>query len=336
MATIDPEDRIARLIAIGETTIAEQFAAALAVVRGTIDLDALAVLIEQARFEEAFAVVGRAAAKLGSAWSETYVLGGQHTAGFLNTEVGDIIISFDQTNHRAVRAMQQNQLRLIREFTEQQRRATNQALLRGMQKGINPRDQARAFRDSIGLTAKQEEWVANYRRNLNTLDRRALDRALRDRRMDGIITRAIESGKPLPAGKIDKLVDKYRQRMLKYRSEVIARTESLRSVHAGVREMYDQAIGSGQLDPRQIINIWNTAGDERVRSFETGAQTSHRTMHNQERMHGVPFTSGAGNQAFDPGTFGVAVDDIQCRCVRSTRILTPAEAGITVSIVDTF
>jgi len=334
MATIDPEDRIARLIAQGETTIAAQFAAALAVVRNSVDLDDLAMLIAQARFEEAFAIVGRAAAQLGSAWTDTYVLGARSTAGFLNTEVADVVVSFDQTNTRAVRAMQQNQLRLIREFTEQQRRATNQALQRGMTAGINPRDQARLFRDSIGLTAKQEEWVANYRRNLNQLDRRALNRALRDRRMDGIIQRAIENGQPLPEAKIDKLVEKYRERMLKYRSEVIARTESLRSTHAGVREMYDQAIESGDLDPRQIMHIWNTAGDERVRNFPK-SQTSHVTMHNQERMHGVPFTSGAGNMAFDPGTFGVAVDDIQCRCVRSTRILTPAEAGITVSIVDT-
>lgn len=334
MATNDPQDRIARLISQGETTIAAQFAAALAVVRDSVDLDALAQLITQQRFEEAFAVVGRAAARLGGAWTETYTTAGRGTAGFLNTEVGDIVVSFDQANTRAVQQMQQNQLRLIREFTEQQRRATNQALSRGMQEGLNPREQARAFRDSLGLTAKQEEWVNNYRKNLDTLDRRALNRVLRDRRADGAIQRAIEAGKPLPQDRIDKLVEKYRERMLKYRSEVIARTESLRSTHAGVREMYDQAIEAGELDPRQIVHIWNTAGDERVRDFPK-AQTSHVTMHNQERPHGVPFTSGAGNQAFDPGTFGAAVDDIQCRCVRSTRILTPAEAGVTVSIVDT-
>lgn len=333
MAVNDPQDRIARLIAEGESTIAAQFAVALAVVRDSIDLDALALLIQQQRFDEAFAIVGRAAARLGGAWAETYTTAARQTSGFLNANVGDIIVDFDQTNARAVRAMQENQLRLIREFTEQQRRATNQAMVRGMQDGLNPRAQARAFRDSIGLTETQERWVDNYRKNLTQMDRNALNRALRDRRMDGIVQRAIDTGQPLSEAKIDKLVKKYRERMLKYRSEVIARTESLRSTHAGVREMYEQAIQSGELDPRQIMHRWNTAGDERVRNLNT-SQTSHVTMHGQERQHGLPFVSGAGNMAFDPGTFGVAMDDIQCRCVRSTRILTPAEAGITFAIVD--
>ena len=69
-----------------------------------------------------------------------------------------------------------------------------------------------------------------------------------------------------------------------------------------------------------------------MRDFSNGASTSHVTMHNQERMFGEPFTSGGGNQTFDPGTFGVAEEDIQCRCVVSTRILTKEEAGIIVTV----
>ena len=193
---------------------------------------------------------------------------------------------------------------------------------------MTPREMARAFRDSIGLTQTQEQWVENYRRNLSDLDRRALDRTLRDGRFDRTVRRAIDTGKPLSTDKIDKLVARYRERMVAYRAEVIARTEALKSAHMGVREMYGQAIELGELDPRLLRSIWNTAGDEMVRDFGNGAATSHRTMHNQERLWGEPHTSGAGNMAFDPGTFGVAEDDIQCRCVRSTRILSPQEAGL--------
>ena len=335
MATHDPESRLQALLASGEATIAEQFFAALLVVQNSIDLDALAVLLEQGRLDEAFRVVGRAAAQLGTSWSDVYTHAGRDTARFMNREMADLVISFDQTNARAVRVMQENQLRLVREFTEAQRRATNQAMLRGMQEGLNPRAQARAFRDSIGLTQTRERWVDNYRRNLSELDSRALGRELRDRRFDRTVRRAIDDGKPLSQAKIDKMVERYRERMLKYRSEVIARTEALKATHQGVGEMYDQAIEAGELDPRQLIAIWNTAGDERVRDFSTGAQTSHASMHNQERMHGEPFTSGAGNTAMFPGTFGIAMEDIQCRCVRSMRILTPAEAGITVQVIGT-
>lgn len=321
----------------GEARITEEFLAALLVVHNSISLDDLAILLEQGRFDEAFRVVGRAAARLGVTASEVYVNAAQDTAGFMTREIDEVVIAFDQTNTRAVRAMQENQLRLVREFTEQQRRTTQQALVRGIEEGLNPRDQARVFRDSIGLTQRQEQWVDNYRRNLNELDRRALDRALRDRRFDRTVEAAIRDGRPIPQDRIDKMVKRYRERMLKHRSEVIARTEALRSANAGVREMYTQAIEAGELDPRQMIRIWNTAGDERVRDFSNGAQTSHASMHNQERQFGEPFTSGAGNQTLDPGSFGVASEDILCRCVVSARILTPQEAGlIGIAITETF
>jgi len=336
MAITDPETRISSLIRSGQAKITEEFFAALLLVRNSIDLDELATLLEAGRFDEAFRVVGRAAGRLGVSWADVYTVSGSSTGDWLTREVGEVVISFDQTHERAVRIMRENQLRLVREFTEQQRLATNQAIVRGITDGVNPREMARAFRDSIGLTQNQERWVANYERALRDLDRGALERALRDRRFDRTVQRAIEEGRPLTRGQINKMVKRYRERAIKYRSEVIARTESLKATHAGVREMYDQAIDAGQLDPQQLVRIWNTAGDDRVRALPQD-QTSHESMHNQERMWGEPFTSGAGNQAFDPGTFGVAYEDIQCRCVVSTRILTPEEigqAGLSVQIVN--
>lgn len=335
MATTDPESRIAALVRSGQARITDEFYAALVIVRNSVNLTELAGLLETGRFDEAFRVVSSAAARLGVTWADVYTVAGSQTGNWMTRDVGDIVIAFDQTHDRAVRIMRDNQLRLVREFTNQQSAATRQALVRGIQDGLNPIEQARAFRDSIGLTANQERWVENYRRSLSTLDRSALDRALRDRRFDPTVERAIEEGRPLTRAQIDRMVERYRERAIRYRSEVIARTESLKATHAGVREMYDQAIESGQLDPNQLVRIWNTAGDERVREMP-GDQTSHARMHNQERRWGEPFTSGAGNQAFDPGTFGVAYEDIQCRCVVSTRILTPEEAGIfSAQIINT-
>lgn len=336
MPVTDPESRVAALIASGERQFSTEFLAALVVVRRGIDLARLAELLEQSRFDEAFAVVGRAAARLGMTWGDVYTSAAARTGDWLTSrqELGEIVVRFDRTHWRAVAVMQENQLRLVREFTEAQRAATRQALVRGIAEGVNPRDAARAFRDSVGLTQTQERWVHNYERNLRELDRRALRRALRDRRFDSSVRRAIEDGKPLTDGQVRKMVARYRDRAVKYRSEVIARTEALRATHQGVREMYDQAIDAGQIDPAQLVSIWNTAGDERVRDFSSGAQTSHVTMHLQERAWGEPFTSGAGNQAFDPGTFGLPEEDAQCRCVKSTRILTREEAGIAAAVVS--
>ena len=333
MAVTDPVSRIERLIAGAEIQFQVEFLAALQAVRSSINLDDLAELLQQARFAEAFEIVGVAAARLGIVYAQQFVAAGIDTGNFLTANVGEIVIGFDQTNVRAVGAMRNNQLRLVTNFTEQQRRATQQTLIEGVREGVNPRQMARRFRQSIGLTESQERWVRNYERALRNLDRNALGRELRDRRFDSTVRRAIDSGEPLSQKQIDKMVRRYRERTLKLRSETIARTEALRSVHEGAAEMYAQAFESGQLLPEQIARDWNTALDERVRDFSRGAQTSHVTMHLQRRSVGIPFTSGAGNQALHPGSFGVGMEDINCRCVVSTRILTLAEVGVAQALV---
>jgi len=321
------------MLSLAEAEFAAAFSEALAVVRGSINLDELAVLLEQRRFEEAFEIVGRAASRLNIIWSEQFVRAGTQTGDWLARNVGGIVIGFDQTNTRAVDAMRNNGLRLVSNFTQQQRRATNQALVQGITEGANPRDQARAFRNSIGLTQQQERWVRSYEQSLRSLDRDALRRKLRDGRFDSTVSRAINSGDPLSEQQIQRMVKRYRERALKLRSETIARTEALRSVHEGTNEMYKQAIENGELRADQLVRIWNTAGDTRVRDFGNGSKTSHQTMDEQERQMDEAFVSGAGNRALIPGSFGIAMEDIDCRCVVSTRILNldeiPGFVGVT-------
>ena len=325
MATTDPQSRIEALLITAEASFQAEFLAALKVIERSIDLGMLAELLEQGRFTEAFAIVGQAAARLGNVWAAQFVAAGIDTGNFLTTEVAEVVIGFDQTNTRAVQAMRDNQLRLVTNFTEQQRRATQQALIAGIQEGKNPREIARIFRNSIGLTQQQERWVRNYERALQNLDRASLARELRDRRFDPTVRQAIDRGEPLTRAQIDKMVERYRQRALKLRSETIARTEGLRVVHEGADEMYQQAIESGQLQRDQLIRTWNTAGDERVRDFGNGAPTSHVTMSRQSRLVGEPFVSGGGNLTLHPGAFGVGFEDINCRCLVTTRILKLSE-----------
>ena len=327
MTITDPQGRIEALLITAEASFKAEFLAALKVIERSIDLGALAELLEQGRFTEAFAIVGQAAARLGVVWAAQFVNAGMDTGNFLTTEVAEVVIGFDQTNTRAVQAMRENQLRLVTNFTEQQRRATQQALIAGIQEGKNPREIARIFRNSIGLTQQQEKWVRNYELALRNLDRASLARELRDRRFDPTVRQAIDRGEPLTRAQIDKMVGRYRQRALKLRSETIARTEGLRVVHEGTDEMYRQAIESGQLQGDQLIRIWNTAGDEKVRNFQDGSPTSHVIMHHQRRFIGEPFVSGAGNMTLHPGAFGVGYEDINCRCLVTTRILKLSEIG---------
>jgi hypothetical protein len=282
-------------------------------------LEELATLLSQGRIDDAMRSLERAAAPLGSLWSETFTLAGAGAAEKIDLVSQDILVDFDRVNTRAVRAMQENQLRLVQEFGQQQRRATREALIDGIRRGANPIDQARAFRGSIGLTQRQVQAVNNYRTLLENLDRQALSRKLRDARFDGSVRNAIKQNRPLKPEQIDRMVGRYRARSLKNRSETIARTEALRSVHQGSEQMYAQAIEQGALSADQLVRIWNTASDERVRG-------SHRFMHLQERGIFDPFTSGLGNSLMIPGDLSAPAEDvIQCRCVVSTRILALGE-----------
>lgn len=324
---VDPASRLAKLISKQEPAFAAGFQVLVAQMAAQLDLNAIADLLATGRLEEALTTVLRAAPSVGNLYVNSFITAAQDTARFLNREVAQLVVDFDQTNPFAQQVMREEKLRMIREFTQKQRAATQRALLDGITQGNNPRQQARAFRDSIGLTESQVRAVNNYKRMLEEGDRAVLDRALRDKRFDPSIRRALDSGEPLTRTQMNKMVERYRERSIKHRSEVIARTEALRSVHQGKHNMYMQAIEAGELDPSNLENEWQT-------SLRPNVRDSHSAMHGQKVPFGQPFFSGLGNQALHPGAFGVAEEDIQCVCTVGTRITQiTAPTGFTVEIL---
>lgn len=299
----------------------DAFLAMVAHVRAAVSLNVIADMIEKGEWVKAFEMVMRGAPNiLARASEQAFIDAARDTAKVLNRAFGEVVIDFDLVNERAINAMRGNRLRLVTAINNQQRETIRTAILEGMQEGMNPRDIARRFRDSIGLTPNQQRAVDNYRKALSGLDRRALERALRDKRFDSTVLNAIESGKKLDAAQINKMVGRYYDRMLKYRSEVIARTEALRAVHQGAETMYLQAIDEGELSADQLTREWNTAKDERVRG-------SHRAMHGQVQPFGQPFISGKGNALRYPGDPEAPPEEtIQCRCSVGTRMTTAKRA----------
>ncbi len=311
----DTIERIRQLISTAEPKIQRAFEDTVRIVEDAATLTALALLLEQGRINEALTVADRAITRVAEAVTLTFLAAGTDTAQFLEDAL-KIIISFNGTNIRAVAQMQNERLRLINEFTQEQRRATRTALIEGIRRGENPTALARRFRQSIGLTAQQTQIIDNYRRALETLSSDALTRELRDRRSDAAVRRAIQLQEPLTQTQIDSLVNRYRGRWINFRAKTIARTEALRAVHQGSREMFRQAIEAGELDIEGLVQIWNTAEDERVRS-------THTSMNGQEREFDQPFISGAGVPLVHPGDPNAPAGEvIRCRCVVSTRIRT--------------
>lgn len=322
MPTItDPDKRLRDLLDKQDGPIARAFLEAIANARGQIDVDELATLIEQGRLSEAFDALNNLADPLAAAVNNTLVMAGQSTASFLSTHAVTSI-AFDMVNVRAVQAMQQNRLTLIREFDDEQRRATQAAINGGLQRGANPREIARDFRDSVGLTERQWGAVANYRASLErvgqdgeTAQAAALDRALRDKRTDRTVRSAIANMKPLPQAKIDMMVQRYTERYVKYRAEVIGRTEALRAVHQGAEEMYRQLIDAGDLDEADITRKWVTVLDGRER-------LTHEILHGQVRGFGEAWQTinGVIRYPGDPAASGT--ETIACRCCLAVSIAT--------------
>lgn len=289
-----------------------------------VSVTQIETLLSLGRIDEAIDLVIPQAELFAASWTTSYMLAGNSTATFISGAI-PIEVVFDQVNVRAVLAMQNNQLRLVQSLNQAQRNATREALVDGIRRGANPRDVARAVKDSIGLTARQVRAVNSYRQALMTGDSKALQLKLRDKRFDPTVARSIRTGSPLSQAQVDKLVGRYVQRQLIYRSEVIARTEALRSAHEGTEEMFQQAIDSGAVNAEDLIRTWYTAADARVRD-------THIAMHGQERPWGEPFVSGLGNLLRFPGdSLAPAREVIQCRCALATQIRTPALSGTTIS-----
>lgn len=223
-------------------------------------------------------------------------------------------IAFDPNHPEATRLMEQNRLEFIRGFTEQQREATRAALAQALRTGAGPLETARIIRASLGLTEHQELAVLNYRRLLELGLREALERDLRDRRFDRTIQRAIGAEVPLTQQQIDRMVDRYRQRFLAYRSEVIARTETTKIMsqarHLAVLQVMQQA----GITDNQVKRSWVTNLDGRERP-------SHHEMDGQE-VTGMNsyYTSPSGARLKYPGDpEAPAGEIIQCRCAETFR-----------------
>jgi len=311
-------DRVKAAIDRVEPDLRRRFLQALAAVRTDKNLRHLAQLVEAGKYDEALAFVDGALTIFADHAITARIYVGQSEAAWLANSL-DAAVSFDITNVRAVQMMTQARLRLVQGLEGEARTVVRQAMIDGLRAGLNPRQVAIGMRDSLGLTENLQRAVENYRRLLTEDPREALSRTLRDRRFDRTVRRAASGDATLTPEQIDRMVARYRDRAIKYRAEMVARTESLRAVHEGADTLLEQAVGQGLLERRRLVSKWVTAGDHRVRD-------SHWLMSGQLRMLGDAFISGNGYALRYPGDPSApASETIHCRCRKVTRVLAPGK-----------
>lgn len=303
---------------------------------GSVEAIAEALGLDQARFaglaeavRSAFLQSGmRTAAELPVLYSDPTVLVGR-PAGRMALR-----FRFDIRAPGAEQWVAQRSSRLVTEIIVDQRNAIRQTLAAAMQTGRGPREAAldvvgrvavggRRAGGTLGLTTQQAAFVANARNELDALSPAYFRRTLRDKRFDATVRKAIESGKPLTAEQIDRIVGRYSDSMLRYRGEVVARTEALTALNAARYESYAQAIAAGKIDAESVTVTWGATGDARTRD-------SHAEMNGQRVKFGQPFTTPRGALMRYPGDTELgagAEETIQCRCRASYAIDYAREAN---------
>lgn len=316
----DTEERIQRLVRGAERKFKSAFAQMVRDARQDLSLSSIQDLLDTGRFGQVFRVLEDRIRIFSMIWTDRFMLAANRTTALIRRETGRAGVVFDQASESAVLAMRDAQLRMMTEFLRTQRKVARESLVTGAGRGLEPASRARAFRDSIGLTSAQARAVQNFRAALESgRPSDALRRKLRDRRFD----RTVRRGNLTPA-QIDRMVDRFREKLLKARGDVIARTEARRATNKGVNEAYGQAQAIGAIERGSVTQTWITSADEKVRG-------SHASMHGQIRPEGVPFISGLGNQLQFPGDENAPVEDVaNCRCILKITV----GAGIPSPVID--
>ncbi len=323
MARRDPFDELTEE---WEPKLRQAFLDSISEITDNVRLNEITRLLERGDIEGVLRYLGIDRLKfqgLSMAIGDVYTAGGLRFASAIPSLVRFI---FDTRNLRAEQWIREHSSRLISEIVEDQREMIRTHLVDGLARGDNPRTTARSVVGTInkatgkreggviGLTSAQERTQAKYAQLISSSDpkdlREALKKGLRDRRFDRSVLKAIREGKPIPKGIQAKMVAAYRNKTLKYRADVISRTETLQSLAASEHEAYRQAIARGELEEDQVIKEWDSAGDTRVRF-------SHNVLNGQRKKFNEPFRSPLGSRMQYPGDTSQNArkgDIIQCRC----------------------
>lgn len=177
---------------------------------------------------------------------------------------------FDRTNPLAQRWAAEQSAGQIQLISAETRRGVRRMITRiieeGFAKGRPPIKIARDIRPLIGLTWNQQNYVGNLR---TRLARAAVDDvgelALRSRRVTAFGGRMKYNVPPggFPQARIDNIANRYSQRLLRWRANNIARTETLAAANEGQRQLWAQAAASGDL-PSSAKRMWIVTPDRRL------------------------------------------------------------------------
>lgn len=317
--------RIERAIDGQERRIADAFRESIAQIRDVATLEDIAERIEAGDIDGVERLLNEQEVTNGLQPLEAAIAGAAFEGGRVAADSlepvrgpngNQVNFVFNQSNPRISEFARQISAQRVREVSDDVRAVVREIVREETVAGRNPRDAARRIRESVGLTARQERTVQNFRRNLemaaegNTqAAREARSLELRDKRF------SIRQG--MTQEQVDRQVARFRQRYINHRAEVIGRTEATRALNGARQELMQTYVDNGQISEQQVRRFWRTARDERVRS-------SHRqipAMNEDGVGLNETFDTPLGPLRYPGDPRGIAQNTVQCRCVVFDRVI---------------
>jgi hypothetical protein len=137
--------------------------------------------------------------------------------------------------------------RAVTAITAQTRTGIRRALLDALTDQVSPTETFQRIGRTAGLTSRQTTAVGNFRREL-------------ERRLVPVERARTPQIREL----IERRVGAYRDRLMRYRGQVIGETEMQAAIQAGERGYYEAAASEGDVDLEAVEKTWFTVQDERV------------------------------------------------------------------------
>jgi len=169
-----------------------------------------------------------------------FLLGAEYA--YTNLEASGITgVSFDLINPLAVQWAETVGAARITEVGNETILAIRELVTQAASGQMDAYKLARVIKNDnlVGLHSRQLNAVENFRLTLEA---------------DGTLTDAV----------IDRRVARYADAQLRFRAQMIARTETMNASSSGQRGLWDSAVQQGQLNPNAVVRSWIVASDERL------------------------------------------------------------------------
>lgn len=271
-----------------DKSIAEAFLDAINDLRAGVDLTSVIQAISRndlAGAMEALHLDPAAMQPLRQAIQQAYLDGGQFGAGQIQKSAVRaglrLTFRFDAGAPRAAELARNQTDRLIQYFLQDEAQGITEAISAGLNAGKNPltvgldivgrvnRVTGKRENGLIGLSSQQMQYVRSAQTELASGDpellRNYLGRALRNKKYDSVVLRAIDEGGGIPASTIQSASRDYANRSLRYRGELIAKQETFAALATARQESYQQLIDKGLAAQQDVTKKWRHFPSEHPR-----------------------------------------------------------------------